>query len=372
MVTREFPPASGGIGYYVYNLSRNLIQRGHEVTVITRGKAGKTINRSVDGINLFEASFFPVYPIHLEIHGFFVSAIVKEIDKLKKISLIHLHSPVVPAIRTKLPILSTIHTAMKVDSTYHEVIDPYSLVEKAQSRFFTPLAELQTLRDSNRVTAVSPSIAKELQNYRVKTGHVDVVWNGVDENKFCPGKTEGSSEYVLYTGVLRARKGLFDLLKSAEIVNSKFPDTKFVICGAGPLLQKLQDQVKGMGLSAQVIFTGRVSREKLIEMYKKATIQVVPSIYEGLPTVVLEAMACGLPVIATNIGGSKDLISSGRNGLLVPVHSPELIAEKIMTLLCDKPNRLRLGRNARNTILENFTWDKITDNFIGLYQTLLD
>jgi glycosyltransferase involved in cell wall biosynthesis len=370
MITREFPPASGGIGYYVYNLSKGLIKKGHKVTVITRGSTRRFEKEVIDKIDVFKATFFPLYPFQMPLHGLFVNSLIKSLEP--DLSLIHIHSPVTPSIKTALPIVTTVHTAMRIDSRYHEVVDPYSLAEKVQSMYFSPLVESQLLRLSDIITAVSPTVASELNGYGVDSSKVKVMWNGVDEKIFFPIKNKEKLEkYVLYTGVLRARKGLFDLIKCAILVKKTIPDIKFVICGTGPLLQQLTEQVRNAGLEKQVIFLGRVDRKKFIQICQNATIQVIPSIYEGLPTVLLEAMACGLPVVATNIGGIRDIISSNINGLLIPPRSPEKMAKMVELLWTDESLRKKLGDNARETILEKYTWEKITNDFLNLYESLI-
>jgi glycosyltransferase involved in cell wall biosynthesis len=369
MITREFPPSSGGIGYYVYNLSKGLIRKGHKVTVITRGSTRKIEKDVIDGIDVFKVTFFPLYPFHMTIHGFFVNSLLKSLSS--DISLIHLHSPLTPSIKTFLPIVTTVHTAMRIDSRYHEVVDPYSLAERIQSMYFSPIVELQIFKLSKIITSVSPSVANELNEYGVDSTKVKIMWNGVDEKVFFPIKNKKKSEkYVLYTGVLRARKGLFDLLKCAILVGKLYPDVKFVISGSGPLLSRLKEQARSSGLQ-NVSFLGRVDRQKLLSLYQNATIHVIPSIYEGLPTVLLEAMSCGLPVIATNIGGHRDVISNGVNGLLVPPSSPEKMAQMILVLLGNESLRETLGKNARETILKNYTWEKIVNNFVGVYEGVL-
>lgn len=368
MITREFPPSSGGIGYYVYNLSKKLINRGHNVTVITRGNTRKTEKKVVDGINVFNVTFFPLYPFHLPLHGFFVNSMLKSMET--EFDLVHVHSPLVPPITTTLPVVTTVHTAMRVDSRYHEVVDPYSLAEKMQSMYFSPYVESKLLRLSTTVTAVSPSIAAELREYGMDPGRVKITWNGVDEKLFFPSCRKGK-EYVLYTGVLRARKGLFDLIKCARLVADECPDVEFIICGSGSLLSKLRVEARRTGLQQQITFLGHVNRRKLIQTYQNATIHVIPSIYEGLPTVLLEAMACGLPVVATNIGGNRDVISSGVDGFLVPPRSPEDMARMIRMLLEGESLRAKIGKAARETILLRYTWDKIVDNFMAVYESIL-
>jgi glycosyltransferase involved in cell wall biosynthesis len=369
LITREFPPSSGGIGYFVYNLSKKLVERGHKVTVITRGNTCKTYKEFVDEIDVYYVTFFPLYPFHLYLHGFFVNSLIKSMET--DFDIIHLHSPLVPPITTTLPIVTTVHTAMRVDSRYHEMIDLYSLAEKMQSMYFSPPVESKLLRFSSMITSVSQSVADELKEYGMDPGRVRITGNAVDERLFFPNRSdEKSINYILFTGVLRARKGLFDLIKSAALVNKKMPNTKFVICGTGPLLRKLKEQVGELGLQQQIIFTGRVDREKLIRLYQNATVFVVPSIYEGLPTVLLEAMACGLPVVATNIGGNRDVISSGTNGFLVPKRSPEEMTKKILELMDNEPLRIRIGTEARETVMNKYTWNKVADKFINLYQEL--
>ena len=207
---------------------------------------------------------------------------------------------------------------MKIDAMHYEVVDPHSFAEKMQSRYFTPFMESQLLKISNVITAVSPSVAKELSLYGVDPKKIPVVWNGVDEKVFTPAHKPKKEKYILYTGGLRARKGLPDLIRSVAILKKTNPDIKLIICGTGPLLPKLKEQVRNLDIEKNVEFLGRVDRATLIQAYQNAALQVVPSIYEGLPTVLLEGMSCELPVVATNIEGSRDLISTNENGVLVP------------------------------------------------------
>ncbi len=105
-------------------------------------------------------------------------------------------------------------------------------------------------------------------------------------------------------------------------------------------------------------------------MYQNATLFVFPSYHEGLPGVVLEAMSCGLPIIATDVRGNRDLISTGENGILVPPRSPRKIAEAITTVIDDETLRKKLGKNARETIEDGYTWDEVSNKFLKCYESL--
>jgi glycosyltransferase involved in cell wall biosynthesis len=370
MIAREFPPDPGGIGYYVYNLSNKLHERGHKITIITRGSPHKTEKRVIGGIDVFYVNFLPLYPFHVWVHGFFVNRLIKSLEP--KLNLIHLHSPITPLIKTSLPIITTVHTPMKIDSRYHEIFNLYSLAERAQSMTLYPPIESKLFSNSNKITAVSLAVANELVEYGIDPNKVDVIGNGVDEKTFTPVRyNDNKQRYILYTGGLKARKGLFDLIESAKYVCDKNKDVKFIICGKGPFLQKLREKARATDLTDQIVFLGYIDRNKLVQTYQNATIQVIPSHYEGLPTVILEGMSCGLPVVATNIGGNNEVISNDFNGFLVPPKSPKALSEVILKLLKDNQLRQRIGEAARHTIEKSYTWDKIADNVENCYRSLL-
>ncbi len=366
MITREFPPESGGIGYYVYNLSKKLIERGHKVTVITRGTSKKTFKEVVEGIDVFKVTFFPLYPMHLSIHGLFMNSLFKSLEPF--FDLVHVHSPLPPLIKTHLPIMTTVHTSMRTDSKYHEVFDFYSLLEKLQSMYIYPPIESKLFSISNSITTVSYSVVDELKDYGLDPEKITVLGNGVNEKIFAPiSKAKDGQKYVLYTGILRARKGLFDLVECAKLVSEVNSDVRFIVCGKGPFLRKLEKEVREQKMQRQITLLGFVKREELIRLYQNATLHVVPSHYEGLPTVLLEAMSCGLPVVATNVCGNKEVISNGANGFLVPPKSPKAMAKVILWLLENDHIRERVGKAARKTVEERYTWDRITDNVLFSY-----
>lgn len=370
MITSEFPPKSGGIGYYVYYLSKKLLERGHEVTVITRGSTTKTVRESVNGIDVFKVSFFPFYPFHIWIHGVFVNRLIETLEP--KLTLFHLHTPLPPPIKTRLPVITTVHTPMKIDAVHHEILSLPSLAERVQSMVIYPPIESKLLSLSKHVTTVSFSVAMELKEYGLDPSELTVVGNGVDEKMFIPIRNKKCAEkYVLYTGVLRPRKGLFDLIECAKHVCKVYSDIKFVICGKSFFSGELKEKVRRMGLQKRIVFMGYVTRNELLQTYQGATVHVVPSHYEGLPTVLLEAMSCGLPVVATNVGGNSEVISSGINGFLVPPKSPEKMAKIVLRLLDDDPLKEKIGDAARKTIEKYFTWDRIADNILNCYENTL-
>jgi glycosyltransferase involved in cell wall biosynthesis len=366
-MSTQFPPEEG-IGNYVYGLSKKLIEKGHKVTVMNRGSWHITQREVFEGIEVIKVRYIPVYPFYIHLHGIFLNEIFRSLES--GIDIVHVHTPLSPFIKTSLPLITTVHTPMLTDTRSIEVNDLRSMMERLMGRFVSYPIESKLLKRADIITTVANSVAQELKEYNINPEAVNVIGNGVDEKIFVPLKNKGEEKYILFTGRLAYRKGLFDLIECGKLICKKYDEVNFIIVGDGMLRAKLQMEVRNSGLEKRIIFKGRVSKTELINFYQNATIHVIPSHYEGLPTVLLEAMSCGLPVIATAVSGNLDVIENGKNGLLIPPGSPERLANAISILLGDSSKRSELGRAARKTIEEKFTWDIISNRMIQCYDSL--
>ena len=368
MICGEFPPNCGGQGNYVYYLSKKLIQKGHEITVITRGSWRKTFNENVDNINVYRTRFLPTYPFHIQPHGFFVNRLFKSMNS--KFDIVHFHSPIIPLVQTTLPSIVTEHGTAKGFIENLELKDVFSLVQKIFSRMYISI-DRKVLNSADKVTSVSDLCAKELKrDYGIK--EVDVVQNGVDTSHFIPNSGGREDKFVLYTGALVTKKGVIDLIKSAEYVCGKYPDIEFILTGKGPLEKHLKKLTHELGINKNFSFVGYVSQEKLLKYYQDASIYVLPSYYEGLPTVVLEAMSCELPVVATPVGGIPEVIQNGKTGFLVPPRNPKKLADTILKLLENGDLRKQIGINERKHVRKYFDWNVIADNIEKIYFNLMN
>jgi len=370
ITSAAFPPEEG-IGNYVYGLSTQLIKKGHSVTVITRGSRGKKQKETIDGIEIIRAPFLPMYPLYMKIHSIYVNKLFQSLES--RFDIVHIHSPLSPIVDTKLPVLATIHTPMKTDTlaSFNENKNLRTAVWRLSGRYITYPLEVDLIKRANVITVVANSVAQELKEYPTQNKKIIVMGNGIDNTIFKPVEKKNEKKYILFTGRLSYRKGLFDLIECGKYICEKYPDISFIITGSGILSDTLQERINELGLAKQFKFLGFVTREELIKLYQNATLYVLPSHYEGLPTVLLEAMSCGLPVIATAVSGNLDVITHGKNGILVPPKSPEKIAEAISLLLEDEQIRKKLGENARKTIEEKYTWDILSNNYLKYYTSLI-
>jgi len=375
MITSEYPPKIAGISHYVYNLSKNLIKKGHNVTVITRGSWRGLKRIFNEGVNIYELPYVPVYPFHIKIQNFLINKLFKFIEN--GFDIVHIHHPLPPLIHTKLPKIITVHTIKYAESLEVEKIGIRSSGYKLFSKYIFPF-EKKIINSSDVLTSVSNSISNEIRVHINVKKQIHVLGNGVNTNYFSPidrsidNNDEVKKPYILYVGRLGYRKGLIDLIKSASYVCNSYPEAQFVIIGRGEIEKKLKILVKDMKLNNNFSFLGSVSMDELLYYYQNATIFVLPSYYEGLPTTILEAMACGLPVIATKVDGVPEIIRDGENGILIPKKNPKTMARAILTLLNDEEFRKKIGKNANITVKNNNSWDIICERALGYYKLALE
>jgi len=367
ILTAVYPtPEIGGIGSHVYNLGMQLVQRGHEVTVISRSRSMGSSVENVEGMKIYGVRFIPLYPFHIHIHGFLVKQLRK---KLGMPDVVNVHTPLCPNIETRSPIVATVHTPMRSDVAHVELVAPISFLTKIQASLVSYRLEQRLIRESRRILAVSRSVARELGEYGVSSRDVRIVGNGVDTDFFSFAKNrEESQKYILYAGRLAHRKGLFDLLQAGKILCKEDPKLQFYVTGTGPLRSTIERNAKLQGLEVNFRFLGHVAASRLVKLYQDATVFVLPSHYEGAALTVMEAMACGAPVVATRTGNVPHLITHRKNGLMVHPKEPNELAAAISELLDDRKLREKVRWSARRIIEKKYTWQKVAER----YESCLD
>ena len=211
------------------------------------------------------------------------------------------------------------------------------------------LVDRWVLRRFAGVVAVSEEVRQRLLRSGTKPDRVRLIYNGIDPSPFAniePG-TCGGVLRVGLVGRLASEKGVDLFLKAAARVLKVLPETEFVVAGEGPDRAKLEALVQDLGLASNLRLAGRT--DDMPAFYQSLDLLVSSSRQEGLPIALLEAMASGLPLVATQVGEVPRLVQHGVSGLLVPPEEFEALAEAIATLLRDREARTALGRAARET-----------------------
>lgn len=237
------------------------------------------------------------------------------------------------------------------------------------------------IRKADIVTVISHYLKEYVITVSKKDANIFLIPNGVDLNKFrIPDhKLQTNFEFnslgdntVITVSRLVPKNGVSDLVKAFHILNTKYNilNTKLLIIGSGPQREELYNLTNDLGIKDKIEFVGGISNEKICDYLASASVFVRPSLSEGLGTAFLEAMAAGLPVVATPVGGIPDFLKDGETGLFCRVGDPDDIADKIKTLLIDDNLKNKLILNGRKLVEEKYSWDKVAEEFREIYDAI--
>jgi glycosyltransferase involved in cell wall biosynthesis len=235
------------------------------------------------------------------------------------------------------------------------------------------------LRQMDRIVCVSEGQAAKVRAAGVPESKIRVVRNAARPDAFrAPDPTmrarisalssQPARLIVLTAGRLSPDKGLNVLIDAIPAALARVPDARWIICGDGPQRAELEQQVRTAGLTGVVAFAG--FRDDLDYWMPNADLFVLPSFTEGLPNVLLEAHAAGVPVVATAVGGTPELVVHGETGLLVHAGDDAALAESMATLLSDDDRRRSMGDAARTRVREHFTFDVQAREYLNLFEEL--
>lgn len=197
---------------------------------------------------------------------------------------------------------------------------------------------------------------------------IGIIPNGIDIEEFFPdpNKKETDKFTIVCVSRVTPRKGIRFLIQAFNVLSKRYDFLRLVIVGDGNEKESLENLVFSLGLKDKVLFTGPVLHEKVLEYYQKANIFALPSMNEGMSNTMLEALACGLPLVSTNTGGTKELIEDGQNGFIVKMKEYYDLAEKIEKFLLNRNLEKEMGQKSRE-LAEKLAWSVVADKYINLY-----
>jgi teichuronic acid biosynthesis glycosyltransferase TuaC len=246
------------------------------------------------------------------------------------------------------------------------------------NKFEKWLAQI-TIENADKVVAVSDNLSEQTLRLGMLKNTIKTIYMGVDIELFSPTQDKVISRskvglppdaiIALSVGSLTEDKGVKEIISAFSTISKKYPTVRLIAVGEGPLLIDLLRL--NLDLGGKVIFTpGFVSSEVVRDYMQAADILIHASHAEGLPNVVLEAMAVGLPVIATDVGGTREAVIDGFTGFLVKCRNWEQIVRPFQILIEDENLRRTMGREAQQFVSQRFSWGQCADQWLEVYQTL--
>ena len=351
LVTPYVYPLPGGVTQHVRYLYENLRLRGHDVRIISSSHG---LQRASEGdiIRIGKGFSLPVNGSvgTITLSPRFVSQVRAMLDR-EQFDLLHFHEPFVPFLS---PIILRLSTSVNI-ATFHA----YGGFSPSYE-FGSKVMKGEAARLHGRI-AVSGAAKHFIDRYF--PGDYKVIPNGVDVHGFGRAvplaRWQDGTRNLFFVGRFEPRKGLLELLKAYRILRKTGCDCRLLVAGTGPLGKEARRYVATRRMKG-VEFLGRVSDAEKAQLFRTADVYISPATGgESFGIVLLEAMAAGTAIVASDIHGYKGVIRRGREGLLVPPREPKAIAAAIGRLLRDDELRAAMGEAGRERA-EEFSWERVT------------
>jgi glycosyltransferase involved in cell wall biosynthesis len=374
---------AGGIEVYVQRLVLGLINRGHEITIITTKHPVGVKHEEFNSLTIFYAGNCPLkcnskyYQESIEIFN--------KVNELNTFDIVHTQDYAgygyYKRHNQKIPSVVTAHgTPLNMIKSIFRVKNPRSFPQIPRwikyQFFIAPII----FNNSNKIISVSEELSHDIiSQYEISKNKITNVFHGIETELFKPGFSNIKKELgienekiILFVGGLQKLKGVHLLASILPEILVKI-DVKLVIVGEGPYLNSLKKIVNRLNVTEKVIFVGKISNQTLPNYYNAADVVVIPSLaIESAGLVVLEAMACGKAVVASNIGGIPTAIEHMKDGILVTPGNPEELSGKILELLNDQELSQRLGKAARKKVMGKFNMDSMVDKTLEVYKKCIN
>ena len=378
MIVARFHPSLGGTERQAMLLSSTLVDRGIRVYVLTRNHDQLS---SVEELKGSEVHRFPLFGKSRAMHSisYILGTLLWLMIHRKAYQIIHCHqaySPMTIGVIAKYLLNKKVITKITASNEYGEI-------REIQNLPFTRIRKW-LLQSVDRFAVVNNRICEELEAFHIKKERVKHIPNGVivpvkqaymntAQKQMRERLRLPQGRIAVFVGRLSEEKGLFTLLSAWKITLERHPEATLLIIGEGAharsIEEDLRSEVQNLGIGGNVIFTGRV--DNVMDYLLASDLFVLPSISEGMSNALLEAMAAGLAVLATDIDANRELVVDGLNGFLVEREKHEELAEKLIELLSDGELLERIGKEARTEIENRYAIEKVAEQYVNQYEELL-
>ncbi|MHA1229538.1 MAG: glycosyltransferase family 4 protein [Candidatus Helarchaeota archaeon] len=376
LVHPYFPPHLGGGEIHTKNLALNLAKLNFKTYVFTANiPKGKFIDFFNDNLTIYKIN--PVFVFSGTDPIFF-----KHLSLIKKlkINLIHVHGhlflisllTILYAKINKIPTILTLHNLSIGKNTFHNLI--------LRIRFI--LQSIPLFKMVKKIIVLTESQKGLLLKYHVNKNKIIVFPNAVDIEKlekFNPNDKEISSfnkkfdiankKILLFVGRLMYQKNPEIIIKVIPELIEQYPNLILFLVGTGPQYNKLSKIIKELKIQKYAKLLGKIEDNLLRYLYRISNVVIIPSIFEGIPTVLLEAMYYNKKIIITNLPEIKNFIKDQKDALIIPINDSKHLKQAIISILDDKVKNL--GKEGRKKIIKHFTWEIISKNISEIYREII-
>lgn len=365
----------GGVSNVIGNLSKKFYSKGLNISLLLPGDLDRIVPISDhQGVSIYSLYLRPVHDINHPIKGFLAFLVyllptvmrLRTFIKERGIEVINIHY--LMQTHTYFLLLRWFLGVRIVISVHGSDVrkDPFDSII---IYFVTKII----LYYANVIVAVSHKLKSDMVDFGLirNAGRIIIIPNGVDlerkpDNQFISDNTVLlSKDYILLVASSLIKiKGVDILLRGFDIIRKKHPELYLYIVGEGPLKKDLVDLAANLKLTDCVCFLGSLSPKKVMALFGRAKLFVLPSRSEGLPIVLLEAFMNKIPVIASNVGGIPELVRDGETGYLFNSEDHLDLADKVNHLICNPSIAVKIAENGYKLILKRLNWDVVAEEYL--------
>lgn len=354
-------PTYGGSGIIATELA-HLLSKNHEVHLISYDKPvrlGQTTDFSFHKVELFSYPLFERVPC---CYSLALISKLSEVIQSHNLDIVHAHYAV-PNATSAYVAKKICHDSVRVVTTLHGT-DSYLVGNHPAYKAVTQFS----MENSDALTTVSEYLrARSLADFPI-TKEITVIPNFVDPQKFKRLQRDSEEKILCHSSNFRPIKRIPDIIKAFHSISQEI-ECRLLLIGDGPERTQVREMAKHLGILGNIEFLGNV--RNVMEIIGKSDLFLLPSEDESFGLAALEAMSCEVPVLATNVGGLKELISHGVDGYLTDVGDTKALAQHALKILTDPSLQAEMGSNARQKVLTHYTPEKILPLYESLYEKTL-
>lgn len=370
MVLEFFVPHYNGGGEHRYHeIAKRLVERGHEVDLLTMKLTGVPDYENIDGINVHHIG--PTITnmpkrSNIDFVKYLLSVIKWLFSHDYDIIDAQAYSPLLSSrfvsFFKHVPLVGTIYdTSSSSNDQWIQSSNTAGLMEKF----------LVKLNFSKIITISQSTMNLLINDFGIDNDKIELLYCGVDIPKYDQVPVDNIiKNQIIFVGRLAPHKHVDHLLYSIKKIQNKIPDIKLVVVGKGEEKRRLTELVKDLNLENAITFKKDLTDIQLISEIKKSELLVLPSTREGFGMVLAEANCCNKPVITYASGGTVEVVENNYNGFLIKQEDIEMLTMKIEEVLTDELLKERLGNNGRQKVEQDFDWEKIVDEYLILLKQL--
>ena len=357
-----YPYTVGGVCIHAHEMSKEQMRMGHDVTIYTASGGAKSPYEAPEGY--YVRNFKPFAKILG--NSIAPNMLFDLVKNQSKYDVVHAHSHLFFSTN-----LSAV--ARQLGST-PLVITNHGLNSQTAPKWFQDIYTVSgtrlTFAAADKIICYTETEKKELIDIGIKSRKIKVIHNGVDTDLFVPAKeTSFDKKNLLWVGRYAKGKGPDYLIDAFNKVKFRHPDATLTMVGKGPYKDQIVQKIHNLKLDNSIIMKDFVANSELVNLYQNSSVFVLPSLEEGVPRTILEAMSCGIPVVCSRLPQLVNIVNGG--GILVPVKDPQTLADSISEVLSDSSLAAKFRENGRGNVVENYSWKDTVNKTVQLYEELI-